>query len=83
MTDLELAERLRRTVFNASNGEKTNAYVMFGIKYAGELEGRMRKVTNLAHRNHRELPSSMHENVGYGTRMARYAAITNPPAWLA
>ena len=40
MTELELAELLSRTVANVPNGEKTNAYVLFGIKYAVELGSR-------------------------------------------
>ena len=50
MTDFELAELLSRTVANAPNGEKTNAYVMFGIKYAGELGSRTNAVADLARR---------------------------------
>ncbi len=84
MTNLELAKLLSRTVANAPNGEKTNAYVMFGIKYAGDLGSRTNAVADLARRNWPEaglkLSSSMQVDVGYGVRLARYVAITNPPA---
>ena len=87
MTNLELAKLLSRTVANAPNGEKTNAYVMFGIKYAGDLGSRTNAVADLARRNWPEaglkLSSSMQVDVGYGVRLARYVAITNPPPWLA
>ena len=87
MTDLELADLLGRTVANAPDGERTNAYLLFGIKYAGELEGRINAVADLA-RGHwlaagLKLSSSMQVDVGYGVRVARYAAITNSPPWLA
>ena len=87
MTDYELADLLSRTVANAPNGEKTNAYVMFGIKYAGELGSRTNAVADLARRHWLEaglkLSPSMQVDVGYGVRLARYVAITNPPPWLA
>lgn len=87
MTDLELARLLSRTVVNAPSGEKTNAYVLFGIKYAGELGSRTNAVAELARSLSPEsglkLSSSMQVDIGYGTRLARYVAITNPPTWLA
>ena len=89
MTDLKLAERLSRTVVNAPNGEKTNAYVMFGIKYAGELDlrGRAGEVTELARIHWPEarlkVSTSAQVDIRYGVRAARYVSITNPPPWLA
>ena len=85
MTEQELAELLSRTVANAPDREKTNAYVLFGIKYAGELGSRTNAVADLARRHWPEagLSSSMQTDVSYGVRVARYVAITNPPMWLA
>ena len=51
MTDYELADLLSRTVANAFNGEKTNAYAMFSIKYAGELGSGTNAVADLARRH--------------------------------
>ena len=51
MTDLESAALLNRTVANAPDGEKTNAYAMFGIRYAGELGSRTNAVAGLARRH--------------------------------
>ena len=85
MTDLELAKLLSRTVADAPNGKKTNAYVLFGIKYAGYLGSRTNAVVDLARRRWPEagLSASMQTDVSYGVRLAGYVAITNPPSWLA
>ena len=85
MSDLELAELLSRTVTNAPKGEKTNANVMFGIKYADELGSRTNALADLARRQWPEagLSSSMRPDVSYGVRVAPYMVITNTPPWLA
>ena len=87
MTDLKLAKLLNRTVADAPNGEKTNAYVMFGIKYAGELGSRTNAIADLARRHWPEtgfkLSASMQVDVAYGVRLARYVTITTSPSWLA
>ena len=85
MTNLELAERLSRTVANAPYGEKTNAYVMFGIRQAKELGSRTSTVADLARSRWPEskVSTSAQVDIAYGVRLSRYVAITNPPPWLA
>lgn len=89
MTDETLAELLAQTLMNAPPSEKTNAYVMFGIKYAEQLynAARVRQVVTLC----REMwpqagaSASAHTDIGYGIRLARYVEFQQgrPPRWLA
>ena len=86
MTDLELAELLSLTVANATQSlEKTNAYVIFGIKYASELRNRIKAVVNLAREHWPEagVSRSAGTDISYGQRVSRYVEITCTPKWLA
>ena len=89
MTDETLAELLAQALTNAPPGEKTNAYVMFGIKYAEQLHNaaRVRQVVALCRETwaQAEASASAHVDIDYGVRLARYVEFQQgrPPRWLA
>ena len=85
MTDSELAELLALTVASVPQGLKTSAYYLFGIRYAGELEGRTPSIVRLASHNHPEarIPESVSAQVADGVRLSDFVDISNIPDWLA
>ena len=88
MTEETLAELLANSLVNAPPGEKTNTYVMFGIRYAEQLHNnsRVRRVVDLCRQiwPEAEASQSSHTDVGYGIRLARYVEFLQgrPPFWL-
>lgn len=86
MDDRELAGKLNAIVSRSPPGNKTNAYVLFGIKYREELEGRVRRIANRAIRDWPEagVSPSAQVSIRYGMKLSSYVSITNPePRWLA
>ena len=86
MTGAELAALLAESLVNAPHGEKTNTYVMFGIRYADELEGRAARVVDIARHQHPEarVSRSAGTDIGYGIRLAPYVSFNQPlPFWMA
>ena len=84
MTDEELAELLSNACVEAPRDQKTNTYVMFGIRYADELRGRAGRVVNIARRQHHEarVSRSAGTDIGYGIRLAPYVTLNQPlPFW--
>ena len=86
MTDEELARLLADTLIDVPHGDKTNAYVLFGIRYANELRGRTNRITDMARHGWPEarVSPSAKTDIGYGMRLSRYVNINQPaPFWLA
>lgn len=85
MNDSELAELLALTVASAPPGLKTSAYYLFGIRYAGELEGRTPSIVRLDLHNHpeAEIPEPASAQVADGVRLSNFVDINNVPNWLA
>lgn len=84
MTDYELAALLAKTVAEAPVGEKGNAHVLFGIKYADHLVGRLQRVSMLArfHFPEADVWPTAQADISYGVRMARYVVLSGSPPWL-
>lgn len=84
MTDYELATLLAKTVAEAPVGEKGNAHVLFGIKYADLLVGRLQRVSMLArfHFPEADVWPTAQADISYGVRMARYVVLSGSPPWL-
>ena len=88
MTDETMAESLANALMNAPPGEKTNTYVMFGIRYAEQLHGnsRIRRVVDLCRQRWplAKASPSAHTDIGYGKRLAPYVEFLqgHPPVWL-
>ena len=88
MTDLELAMRLSKTRANAGRekDQKSNAYVLCGIKYTNKLadSGRVEAVATLARRRWPVSGGSetAATDVRYGVRIAPYVENADPPWWL-
>lgn len=84
MTDYELAALLAVTVAEAPMGEKGSAHLLFGIKYADHLVGRLQRVSMLArfHFPEADVWPTAQADISYGVRMARFVALKEPPPWL-
>ena len=86
MTDLEFAERLSKTRANASSeqGQISNSYVLFGLKYADELRGRAKTVVALARRHWpmADVSKTADVDLAYGSLLAPYVEIIDPTWWL-
>ena len=88
MTDERLAELFADALTNAPPGEKTNTYVLFGVKYAGELGStrRVKRVVQLCREQWPEAGASGSSgtDVGYGMRVAPYVEFRGgvAPSWI-
>lgn len=81
MTDYELAALLAKSVAEAPMGEKGNAHVLFGIKYADHLVDRLQRVSLLA-RSEADVWPTAQVDISYGVRMARFVVLRESPPWL-
>jgi len=83
--DRELAGKLNAIVSHSPPGNRTHAYVLFGIKYREELQGRLRQIVTLAIRTWPEAgvsPSALF-SIRYGMKLSSYVSVTQPePRWL-
>ena len=85
MNRIELARRLAASTRWAPRGQKVNTYVMFGIRYAGVLPGRIQGVVDDArlYWPDARVTRSATTDIQYGVRLAAFVALTDePPNWL-
>ena len=85
MDRIELARRLAESTRWAPRGQKVNTYVMFGIRYAGVLQGRIQGVVDDAQLYWRDagVTRSAATDIQYGVRLAAFVEFTDePPDWL-
>ena len=77
MGDRELAGKLNAIVSSSTPGNRTNAYVLFGIKYRDELKGRANRIVNLAIRSWPEagVSPSAYFNIRFGMKLSAYVSI--------